>query len=353
MVFSLISRSLRIRMGCSVYAVNVTQNFSSQSCLSKNDTFKFSDLEVKLKDASQKEAKPNIQDVKFGHSFSDHMLEIEWSDEKGWSRPLISPLHNFSLHPASKVFHYAQELFEGLKAFRSKSGKVLLFRPELNVERLLNTAERTALPKFDKEEFLKCLKKLVSIDKDWVPSSDGSSLYIRPTFIGVEPSLGVAASKTALLYVITGPVGSYFPTGKEQPVSLYAATHAVRSWPGGVGDKKMGCNYGPTIQVQQLAEKQNFQQILWLFGEDHQLVEVGTMNIFVHLMNSSGVQELVTPPLDGLILPGIVRRSLLELAQTWNEFKVSERKITMQEVIQARNENRYGVTASPWSVPVD
>ncbi|XP_042898071.1 branched-chain-amino-acid aminotransferase, cytosolic isoform X2 [Parasteatoda tepidariorum] len=306
----------------------------------KKSTFKFSDLQINYVDEKKKSPKPDENNLLFGKVFSDHMLEIEWSEENGWGKPIIGPIHNLNLHPACKVFHYAQELFEGLKAYRSKNDKILLFRPDLNIKRLLTTAERASFPVFDENEFLKCLKKLVSIDKTWVPHKKLSSLYIRPTFIGIEPSLGIGSSKKALLFVITGPVGSYYEIGEEKPVSLLADPSFVRAWPGGVGSKKMGCNYAPTLYVQKVAEKQNFQQVLWLFGEDHQLAEVGTMNIFVYLINSNGDHELITPPLDGTILPGITRQSLLDLANKWGEFKVSERNITMKEIILAKRENR-------------
>jgi len=150
----------------------------------------------------------------------------------------------------------------------------------------------------------------------------------------------VGASNKALLYVITGPVSSYFQAGEEKAVSLLANPQFVRAWPGGVGDKKMGCNYAPTIHVQRIAEQQNLHQVLWLYGENHQLAEVGTMNIFIYLVNVNGDTELITPPLDGTILPGVTRQSLLDLANNWRDFKVSERHITMKELIHAKNENR-------------
>ncbi|CAL1271716.1 unnamed protein product [Larinioides sclopetarius] len=268
------------------------------------------------------------------------MFEVEWTEDQGWGKPVISPLHGLVLHPAAKVLHYAQELFEGLKAFRSKSGKTILFRPEMNIKRMLSTAERASLPLFDADELLKCMKKLIAIDQHWIPEKEGCSLYVRPTLIGIEPSLGIASSKKALLFIITGPVGAYFSSGQEKAVSLLADPKHVRAWPGGVGNKKMGCNYAPTIHIQQIAERENLQQVLWLYGENHQLTEVGSMNIFVLLVNTAGDLELITPPLDGTILPGITRQSLLDLAREWNEFKVSERPITMKEVIQAKAEGR-------------
>jgi branched-chain amino acid aminotransferase len=206
---------------------------------------------------------------------------------------------------------------------------------------MLRSAKRMHLPEFDPQELNLCLRKLIEIDMEWVPSSDNyASLYIRPTMIGTEPTLGVASSKQCLLYVILSPVGGYFGN-KIKPVSLMADPSYVRAWPGGCGDNKLGSNYAPTIAVQKKSEKDGFQQVLWLYGNDHQITEVGTMNIFVHLINEKGERELVTPPLDqGIILPGVTRASLLDLAREWNEFKVSERIITMKEVNKALAEKR-------------
>ncbi|XP_054158754.1 branched-chain-amino-acid aminotransferase-like [Oppia nitens] len=270
------------------------------------------------------------------------MFEVNWTHDKGWGRPLICPIHNLSLHPSAKVFHYAQELFEGLKAFRGVDGNIRIFRPDMNMKRMRASAERINLPDFDGNELLECLKKLIQIDADWVPPyGSGASLYIRPTYIGTEPALGVHSSKDAMLYIICGPVGPYFPTGAMKPVSLLADPRFVRAWPGGVGDKKLGVNYGPQLAVQQLAEKMGHQQVLWLFGDDHQLTEVGAMNVFVYLVNDRGERELVTPPLQsGLILPGVTRLSLIQLAQQWSEFKITERAINMQEIRQLVKEKR-------------
>lgn len=268
------------------------------------------------------------------------MLTIDWSHEKGWGKPWIKPFQNLSLHPATSALHYSVQIFEGMKAFRGVDKKVRLFRPMLNMERMHNSALRTCLPSFDKAELLECIRKLIEIDQDWVPYSDAASLYVRPTFIGMEPSLGVMKSNYALLYVIIGPVGPYFSTGSFSPVALLADPRYVRAWMGGVGDCKVGGNYGPTIYVQSEAAKLGCQQVLWLYGEDHQITEVGTMNIFLHWINEHGEEELVTPPLNGVILPGVVRRSLLDLSRQWGEFKVSEKTFNMNDLIRALEENR-------------
>nr|XP_033816010.1 branched-chain-amino-acid aminotransferase, mitochondrial isoform X1 [Geotrypetes seraphini] len=305
-------------------------------CLSSS--FKAADIQIELSKRPGK--KPDPSKLEFGKLFTDHMLTVDWNEERGWGKPHIKPFQNLSLHPASSALHYSVELFEGMKAFRGEDSKIRLFRPMLNMERMLRTALRSSLPSFDKAELLECIRKLVEVDQDWVPHSTDASLYIRPTFIGTEPTLGVHKPGHALLYVITGPVGPYFSTGSFNPVSLFADPRFVRSWLGGVGDCKMGGNYGPTIFVQSEAAKEGCQQVLWLYGEDHQLTEVGTMNIFLYWINELGEKELLTPPLNGTILPGVTRQSLLDLAKKWGEFQVSERGIIMSDFIRGLQENR-------------
>lgn len=261
------------------------------------------------------------------------MLEIEWSDADGWSRPRIGPLRNLSLHPSAKVLHYASELFEGMKAFRGVDGKVRLFRPEMNMNRMKASAVRSCFPPFDGEELIACISKLVEQDQHFVLGPETkTSLYIRPTMIGTEAALGVARSNRGLLYVILSPVGSYFATAGQNGVSLLADPAHVRAWPGGTGDHKLGSNYGPTIRVQNEALAKGLNQVLWLYGEEHQVTEVGTMNVFCVFKSDTGFQ-LVTPPLNGgLILPGVVRDSVLTLARSWSDVQVVERAVTMKLV---------------------
>ncbi|XP_041033730.1 branched-chain-amino-acid aminotransferase, cytosolic-like isoform X2 [Carcharodon carcharias] len=312
--------------------------FRNGSRRSVSTMFKAADLQIELTKHSKE--KPDRDNLVFGKSFSDHMLTVEWSAKKGWDKPHIKPLQNLSLHPASSVLHYSIELFEGMKAFRGVDNKIRMFRPDLNMERMHRSALRACLPDFDKAELVECIRKLIEVDREWVPYSDAASLYIRPTFIGTEPSLGVSRADHALLFVIIGPVGPYFATGSFNPVSLLADPKFVRAWKGGVGDCKMGGNYGPTVYVQNEAQKQGCQQVLWLYGDEHEITEVGTMNIFVYWKNEQGEVELLTPPLDGTILPGVTRQSLLDLAQQWGEFKVSERGMAMSELIKGLQENR-------------
>ncbi|PIA12824.1 branched-chain-amino-acid aminotransferase [Coemansia reversa NRRL 1564] len=279
------------------------------------------------------------EELVFGHVFTDHMLTIEWTAKRGWGSPLIKPYGPLVLDPSCSVFHYAFECFEGLKAYRDAQGNIRLFRPEKNMERMNSSAERLHLPQFDGKEAVECIKELLRADKRWVPEGRGYSLYLRPTLISTENTLGVHRANSALLYVIASPCGPYFPTGFKA-ISLYCDESNVRAWPGGVGNKKLGANYAPSVGPQVAAENKGYQQVLWTIGEDHELMEVGTMNMFVFWRNESGEQELVTPPLDGTILPGITRDSILELTRNWGEFKVSERKINMKQIACASDEGR-------------
>lgn len=300
-------------------------------------SFKFDDLQLDLHKTIP-DLPEDSSKLQFGKKFTDHMLHVEWSLANGWGKPVISPIKNLEIHPAAKCLHYSVEIFEGMKAYYGVDGKIRLFRPDLNINRFFKSTIRSALPEFDKEELMKCLKKLVSIEKDWIPKSTSASLYIRPTFIGTEPTLGVSFSNTASLYVITSPTGPYFPTGFK-PISLLADPKYVRAFPGGVGNVKVGSNYGPTIYVNIQAQKLGCQQVLWLFGEKEYLTEAGTMNMFLVIKNKKGELELLTPPLDGTILEGVTRQSILDLAKKWGDIKVSERPITMKETLKLLEKN--------------
>lgn len=302
-------------------------------------TFKYSDLQIKLAPKTILQRPINTSELNFGKSFTDHIFKVSYHKNRGgWQVPKIIPFEDIVLHPASKVFHYAVQLFEGLKAYRGVDNKIRLFRPHLNMARMNLTAIRCGLPTFNANEMLKCIEQMVKIEQKWIPyDNDLCSLYIRPTMIGTDAALGVGESKSALLYTIMGPVGTYFKC--NDGISLFADPNFTRAFPGGCGDKKMGSNYAPTIFVQKLANERNHDQVLWLYGDDHQITEVGTMNIFVFLINQFGEKELVTPPLNGLILPGITRQSVLELAHDLCPFKVSQRVITMKEVVQSIKKN--------------
>lgn len=311
----------------------------------EGDSFRSSDLVVLQCAPHELKSKPSIDQLIFGHVFTDHMFQVEWDHEKGWSTPLISKIHNLDLHPGAKVLHYAVEAFEGAKAYRGFDNKIRFFRLDQNIKRLLRSSRRLALPDFDEVELMRCIHKLVHLDQDWIPhlqpNQPLTSLYIRPTIMGIEPSLGVASSRKSLLYVLLSPVGPYFKTGFK-PVSLYADPDFVRAWPGGAGNAKLGSNYAPTIMVQRQAEKLGLQQVLWLYGDDMKLTEVGTMNIFITIRHpDTNKIRLITPPLsDGLVLPGITRNSILELARQWNDVICEERYVTIGELKQLIHENR-------------
>jgi len=282
--------------------------------------------------------KPASTNLVFGEKMSDHMLVIEWSKQNGWHTPHILPFGNIPMSPSASSLHYGLEIFEGMKGYKCDDGSLRLFRPDQNMNRFYNSAERLSLPLFDREELLKCVTELVRVDKDWIPSEDNCSLYIRPTLISTEPTLGVKPPENAMLFVITGPVGPYFASGNFNPVSLLADPSFVRAWPGGIGECKAGGNYGPTIYAQKVAAEKDCQQCLWLFQDE--VTEVGTMNFFMYWINEEGEEELITPPLNGLILPGITRKSLLELGREWGEFKVVEKSFTIQQVVRGVQEGR-------------
>jgi branched-chain amino acid aminotransferase len=242
-----------------------------------------------------------------------------------------------------------------MKAYLDSAGSVRLFRPSLNVARFNRSASRLAMPNVDMDDFLYCLGKMVLLDKHCIPnSSDQHSLYIRPTMISTNPVLGVFPSKMARLFVITSPSGAYFPTGFKA-ISLFASSSYVRAWPGGAGSAKVGGNYAPTLRVAQTAQQFGCSQVLWLL--DGYCQEVGTMNIFFMIRNSDNKLELITPPLDGCILPGVTRQSILDLARHWDDFKVSERPLAIREVVRLSRAGRiveaFGAGTAATVCPID
>jgi len=286
-----------------------------------------------------KNPKPKVpyNELVFGKTFTDHYLHVKWTKADGWGVPKISPYGKLDIEPSALVFHYAMECFEGMKAYKDAQGKVRLFRPEENMKRMNTSSKRLCMPTFDGDKFLEHMKKFLLLDKDWIPSQKGYSLYLRPTMIATEPVLGVKPPEEVLLYVIATPVGPYYPTGFK-PVALYADPSVVRAWPGGTGGYKIGGNYAPGIAPALEASKKGYQQILWL--QDDKITEVGTMNLFCFWINQEGKKELITAPLDGQILPGVTRKSILELTKQWNEFEVSEKEYDMTSLVKALNEGR-------------
>jgi branched-chain amino acid aminotransferase len=274
----------------------------------------------------------------FGKQFTDHMLEIEWEESKGWSNPRIVPYHNLSLPPSCSSLHYAIQCFEGMKAY-SNGKQEFLFRPDMNAKRLNRSCARLGLPTFDETEFIKVIAELIHVERSWIPQEKGYSLYIRPTVISTEDTLGVLPPKKALFYVILSPVGPYFKTGFAA-VKLLADPRYVRAFPGGTGHVKLGANYGPTILPQIEAAKQGYSQVLWLFGDNHEISEVGTMNIFFFIKNEKDEDELVTAPLNDTVLPGVTRDTILNITKNEWGMNVSERVFTMKDLTTCIVENR-------------
>jgi len=283
--------------------------------------------------------KQAYETLKFGHTFTDHMFEVDWDNKNGWGTPKIRPHGNLSIDPAASSLHYALQCFEGMKAYIDTNGDIRLFRPEMNMNRINSSANRLLLPTIDPDQALLCLKELMRVDKSWIPNKFGYSLYIRPTLISTTPFLGVAPPTHAKFYIICSPVGPYYPTGFA-PVRLLADPQYVRAWPGGTGNIKCGGNYAMSIGPARKAAEKGYQQLLWLFGDEHQVTEVGTMNQFwVWKSKVDGETELVTAPLDGTILPGVTRDSVIQLAKSWG-LRVREEHYTINDVIDAVKEGR-------------
>jgi branched-chain amino acid aminotransferase len=288
-------------------------------------------MEIGLEKASQEQLKqkPAQDRLGFGAHFTDHMFLMKWDRQSGWHDAKICPYHKFSLDPAAMVFHYGQAIFEGLKAYKGEKGQVYLFRPQDNIERMNTSALRMCMPRLPLEKVFKALKALVYLDRDWIPTVAGATLYIRPTMIAVEPALGVRPAGEYYFFIIMCPVGAYYPEGFS-PTKIYVTDKYVRSVKGGVGHVKTAGNYAASIMAAEEAHKAGYTQVLWLDACERKYVEeVGTSNIFFMINN-----ELVTPPLGGSILPGITRDSVIHLARKWG-MKVVERPVTIDEVIEA------------------
>lgn len=274
--------------------------------------------------------KPSGQ-LGFGNKFTDHMFVMDYNPQENWHNPRIVPYAPISLYPSAKCLHYGQEIFEGMKAYRTNEGKIQLFRPDKNFIRFNESCDRICIPKIDVDFMLEALKTLVDIDKDWVPSQDESSLYIRPFIIATDDSLGVAPSETYQLYIILSPSGSYYKNG-IQPVKIHVETNYVRAVRGGVGSAKTGGNYAASFKAQDLAAKNGYEQVLWLDAIERKYIEeVGAMNVFFKIGN-----EVITPKLQGSILPGVTRSSVVEILQDWN-VDIHERPLSIEELITAYN----------------
>ncbi len=269
---------------------------------------------------------PSPDKLGFGQYFTDHMFVAKFNEGQGWHHTEIVPYGPLSIEPGASVLHYGQSLFEGMKAFRQDDGRIVFFRPEFNGHRLADGAARVCLEAPPMDLFLQGLKELVSVDQRWVPSHPNTSLYIRPTLIGTESFLGVRPSKETTFFIILSPVGSYYAEG-ARPIKIWTEETYLRAAPGGLGAVKAGANYAASLKAALAAKEKGYAQVLWLDVEHQGIEEVGTMNIFFVFKN-----EIVTPALNGSILPGGTRSAIIELLKKKN-LPLVERKITITEVI--------------------
>lgn len=284
-------------------------------------------MDIKIIKTENKKSKPQGA-LGFGKYFSDHMFIMEYADGK-WKDARIQPYQPLILEPSSSVLHYAQGIFEGAKAYKDKNGKIRLFRLMDNLDRMCDSAERLCMPVFDKKFIYDAIKQLILLEEDWIPSDEGTALYIRPTMIATEPALGVHASKTYTFFVIVGPVGAYYANGLK-PVKLLVEEHYVRAAKGGTGGNKVIGNYAASMKAGELAKAEGYDQAMWLDAKYHRYVEeVGAMNIFFVI---NGV--VYTPELEGSILPGITRRSAIQLLKD-KHIKVRECKVDIRKVAEA------------------
>ena len=295
---------------------------------------------IKIEKASVMKEKPSIDGIPFGRYFTDHMFLMDYDEGKGWHDPRIVPYGDFSVSPAAVVLHYAQEIFEGMKAYCTSNGEILLFRPYENAKRFNRSAERMCIPQLPEEDFVEAIKALVTLDKDWVPKEPDSSLYIRPFIIATTPHLGVHAADSYLFAVICCPVGSYYPQGLN-PVPIMIEKTDVRAVRGGTGYAKCGGNYAASLRAAQNAEKMGYSQVIWLDGVTRSNIEeVGGMNVMFKLGG-----KIVTPALTGSVLAGITRKSCIELMKDWG-YVVEERDLPVSELISAA---KNGTLEEAWS----
>lgn len=305
-----------------------------KSAVTTDGSFKGASMEIKFVKNNNPSVMPPEDQLGFGNVFSDHMFVMDYEEGKGWQNHRIVPFANISLHPASTVLHYGAEVFEGLKAYRTDSGEIRLFRPMENIKRLNSSAERLCLPLIDEDEMLEILKTYVKIESDWVPHSFGTSLYLRPFMFGNDETLGVHTIKRATLMIIASPSGSYYKEGIN-PVGIMIESDDVRAVKGGTGYAKCGGNYGASTRAGARAEKKGYSQVLWLDGIERKYVEeVGAMNVMFKIDG-----KVVTPALTGSILPGITRKSCLEVIRDLG-YDVSECLISVDELISALKEGR-------------
>ena len=286
--------------------------------------------EIRIQRTDKPKPKPEINGIPFGTFFSDHMFLMDYHKGQGWVDPRIVPYGPLSLEPSAMVLHYAQEIFEGLKAYRTADGSIQLFRPMDNLNRMNDSADRLCIPRIPADLFMDALKTLITLDADWVPSEPDTSLYIRPFVFATDPHVGVHAAHNYIFCIITCPVGSYYPEGLN-PVRIAIESRDVRAVRGGTGYTKCGGNYAASLRAGEAAAEKGFSQVLWLDGVEKKYIEeVGAMNVMFKING-----KIVTPSLaKGSVLPGITRRSALELLRDWG-YTVEERDISVDELVDA------------------
>ncbi len=308
-------------------------------------------MDIKItKTTTPKEKPADASKLGFGKYFTDHMFVMDYDAGEGWHDPRIVPYAPFSLDPATVVFHYAQEIFEGLKAYKTSEGKIQLFRPDCNAKRMQDSAERLCMPPVPVEDFVQACKTLVQVERDWVPDEYGTSLYLRPFMFANDVGLGVHASKKYIFAIIACPVGAYYAEGIN-PVKIYVEDEYIRAAPGLTGFAKCGGNYAASIKAGDLAEKEGFAQVLWLDGVEKKYVEeVGSMNIMFKIDG-----KIYTAPCTGTVLPGVTRRSIIELCKD-EGYEVIEEHLAIADIMQAAKEGKleevYGTGTAAVISPV-
>ena len=286
-------------------------------------------MEIKFTPAATLKEKPDSSKLVFGKAMTDHMLIIDYDEGQGWHDARIIPYGPLQIDPAAKVLHYGEEIFEGLKAYRTADGSIQLFRVRDNIDRMNKSADRLCMPQIPEELAVSAIKKLVETEQDWVPHEKDTSLYIRPFMIGLDAALGVHSSKHVQFIVVVCPVGAYYPEGLN-PVKIYIEDEDVRAVKGGTGMAKTGGNYAASLRAGNRAEERGYSQVLWLDGVHRKYIEeVGSMNVMFKVAG-----KILTPDLNGSVLDGITRRSCIQLLKDWG-YEVEERRVSADELFEA------------------
>lgn len=286
--------------------------------------------QIRIEKTQNPKTKPTAENpLVFGTIFTDHMFILDYEEGRGWFDPRIVPYQPLMMEPSSMVFHYGQSMFEGLKAYKAEDGRILLFRPDKNIERANISNRRLCMPEIPEDLFMQGLLEVVKIDADWIPTREGTSLYIRPFLIATDPYLGVRPSKTYKFMIILSPVGAYYESGLN-PVRIWIEDEYVRAVKGGIGEAKTGGNYAAGLLSQEKAHESGYSQVLWLDGVERKYIEeVGAMNIFFKINGT-----VITPKLNGSILNGVTRNSVIALCREWN-IPVEERRVSVDELVGA------------------